>query len=315
MSDVKAATTTIVTPGKKVRPYLVDLIVRLVKQKPLGTFGGIMVLLMFFIGIAAPLVAPYPPNATNADAILAPPSTHFLLGTDNLGRDLLTRIIYGARISVSVGLAVPAIQIVVALLIGLPSGFKGGKYDIIIQRFIDGWMCIPNFLMLITLMSLIGPGLLKVILVLGIAGGITMSRTIRGTVISIRTNTYVQAAEALGTPTWKTLLRHILPNIMPVVIVLFTMGMASSILQEANLSFLGFGVPPPNPTWGGMLSQDGRRYMMISPGIALWPGLALSVVVYSISMLGDAIRDLQDPRLKGGAGSYVRKARPKRHLL
>ncbi len=309
MSDPK----TDILPGavteKKPQSFMADLVVRIIKEKPLGTIGGIIVLAMFFIGIFANLLSPFPPNETHAKAVLSPPSNEFALGTDNLGRDLLTRTLYGARISMSVGLAVPAINLLIALLIGVTSGFRGGRFDIITQRFVDSWMCFPNFLLLLTIMSLTGPGLLQVIVVLGVVGGIPMSRTIRSAVISIKENMYVNAAEAIGSSTWQTIVRHILPNIMPIVIILFTLHMATAILHEAALSFLGFGVPPPNPSWGGMLSQEGRKYMLIAPWMAFWPGLALSVAVYSISMLGDALRDILDPRLRGSQGRYRRVVR------
>lgn len=311
MSDVNTVVEKEAVSKKRTRLLLLDLLIRLVREKPLGTIGGIIVLAVFFIGIFAPLLAPYPPNETHSDSVLIPPSPSFVLGTDNWGRDLLTRIIYGARISMSVGLAVPAISLFMALLIGVTSGFVGGKLDLTVQRFVDAWMCFPPFLILLTIMSLTGAGLLQVIVVLGVHGGVTISRTIRSSVIGVKENLYVHSAVAIGCPTWKLLIRHILPNIMPVVIILFTMRMADSILAEAALSFLGYGVPPPNPSWGGMLSGDGRRYMLVAPGMALWPGLSLSVAVFGISMLGDAIRDILDPRLKGGLGRYGKNVRLK----
>jgi len=203
-----------------------------------------------------------------------------------------------------VGLASPAISICVSLIIGGSSGFLGGKYDMIMQRFVDAWMCFPELIILLSVMAFVGQGLLQVVLVLGISGGIGGSRTIRGAVMSIKENMYVGAARAIGSGTFRTLLRHILPNIMPVVIIIFTTRMSGAILAEASMSFLGFGVPPPTPTWGGMLSGDGRRYMMQAPWLAFWPGFALSIAVYGINMLGDAIRDLLDPRLRGGLGRY-----------
>ncbi len=304
MSDRKADTFTIMAPERKERPLLVNLVVRLIKEKPLGTAGGVIVLTVFFVGIAAPLLSPYPPNETHADSVLSPPTSAFILGTDNLGRDLLTRTVYGARTSMSVGLFVPCIAIIVALLIGTTSGHLGGKYDLIVQRFVDGWMCVPQFLMLLTMMSVVGPGILQVIVVLGINYGIVISRIVRSAVLNIKENMYMQAAEVIGCSSWETLTRHILPNIMSTVIVLFTMYMSTAILSEAGLSFLGLGIPPPTPTWGGMLSTDGRKHMLIAPWMAFWPGLALSVSVYGISMLGDAVRDILDPRLRGGIGRY-----------
>lgn len=297
---------------KKARPLLADLFIRLIKEKPLGVIGGVIVLAMLIVGIFAEAVSPYGPTEINAKHVLEAPSAEFLMGTDNLGRDLLTRVIHGARISMIVGLAAPALQMVIAIILGVTSGFLGGKFDITVQRLVDAWMCFPPLIMTITVMSILGPGLLQVIIVLGVSGGISVSRAVRSAVIGIKENLYVQAAEAIGSPIFKTLTRHIMPNIMAVVIILFTVHMASCILAEAALSFLGFGIPPPSPSWGGMLSAEGRQYMEVAPWMALWPGVALSVAVYGISMLGDAIRDILDPRLRGGLGRYGRAAKMKK---
>jgi peptide/nickel transport system permease protein len=297
---------------KKPRPLLVDVVVRMVKQKPLGVFGGIIVLAVLFVGLFPDFVAPHGISEINADHVLEEPSTKFLMGTDNLGRDVFSRVIYGARISMIVGLAAPAINLLVSLLLGVTSGFIGGKFDIVLQRLVDAWMCFPALIMTITVMSLLGPGLTQVVLVLGISGGITGSRTIRSAVIGIKENIYVEAARAVGSQTWRTLMKHILPNIMPIIIIVFTLHMSSAILAEASLSFLGYGIPPPAPSWGGMLSGSGRKYMEFAPWMALWPGLALSFVVYGISMFGDAIRDLLDPRLRGGIGRYGRAVKLKK---
>jgi len=213
-----------------------------------------------------------------------------------------------------VGLAAPAISVLISVIIGATSAFLGSKFDIVVQRFVDAWMCFPPLIITLTVMSLLGQGLLQVIIVLGFAGGIGGSRTIRGAVFSIKENMYVDAAVAIGAPIREILIRHILTNIMPVVIIIYTTRMAGSILAEASLSFLGFGIPPPAPSLGGMLSGAGRRFMLSAPGMALWPGLALSIAVYGINMLGDAVRDILDPRLRGGLGRYeavLKKKKPK----
>jgi peptide/nickel transport system permease protein len=204
-----------------------------------------------------------------------------------------------------VGLAAPTLNAIVSLVIGVFSGYGGGKFDLIMQRFVDSWMAFPSLIIYLSIMAVLGGGMFQVVLVLGISGGITSSRTIRSAVLSIKANTYVEAARAIGSSVPHLLFRHILPNIMPMVIILFSMHIASAILAEATLSFLGFGIPPPNPTWGGMLSGSGRRYMEAAPWMALWPGFFLSIVVYGASMLGDAVRDLLDPRLKGGIGKFT----------
>ncbi len=300
-------TNTAVTAGQKTgkrRLFFADLVIRLVKEKPLGTVGGVIVVLMLGAGLLSNFVAPYNPLEIHPGQFLKPPSAQYILGTDNLGRDLFSRILAGARTSMIVGLAAPAISTVISLLIGGVSGFLGGKFDMVVQRFVDAWMCFPELIILLSVMAFVGQGLAQVVLVLGISGGIGGSRTMRGAVIGIKENMYVEATRALGSQVPRTLLKHILPNIMPVVIIIFTTRMAGAILAEASLSFLGFGIPPPNPTWGGMLSTTGRRYMLQAPWMVLWPGVALSVAVYGINMLGDAVRDLIDPRLRGGVGRY-----------
>ena len=222
------------------------------------------------------------------------------LGTDYVGRDFLSRLIYGARISIVVGLAATTLNVVVAVLIGGTSGFLGGKLDLGVQRFVDAWLTFPGLLLLLTIMSLVGRGLPQLILVLGVTGGIGGSRVIRGAVIGIKDNDYLLAAIATGSSKMRSLIRHVLPNIMPVVIIIFSINIGGVIISEASLSFLGFGLPPTIPSWGGMLSREGREYMEMAPWLALWPGFALTITVYSLNMLGDALRDLLDPRLRGG---------------
>lgn len=283
---------------------LVDLFIRLVKEKPLGTVGGIIVLILFITGAFADLLAPYGFNEIILADRLGPPSLKHLLGADNLGRDLLSRIIFGARISMFVGLGGSILDAFVATTIGLISGFFGGKTDIIIQRFVDAWLCFPSLFIFLTVMAILGPGIIQVTLVLGIHGGIRSSRVVRASVVSIKENVYLEAARAIGATNRRILLKHILPNVMAPIIIIFTVAMGRMILSESTLSFLGFGIPPPTPSWGGMLSGSGRTYMLQAPWMALWPGLALATVVYGINMLGDAVRDLLDPRLRGGLGRY-----------
>jgi peptide/nickel transport system permease protein len=286
----------------KRRNPVANFIVRMFREKPLGTIGMVIVLVLFFCGIFSELVAPYGMNEQHLIDRFSPPTAKYLLGTDNLGRDILSRIIFGARVSMIVGIAASSISAVIATILGLLSGYLGGKFDIMVQRLVDAWICFPGLVIFLTLMSVIGAGMLQVILVLGVGGGIAGSRLIRSAAISLKGNVYVEAAKSIGAPTWRVVFQHLLPNIVPLIIIRFTLGMAGVILAEASLSFLGFGIPPPTPSWGGMLSGSGRVYMFKAPGMAFWPGLALTLAVYGINMFGDALRDLLDPRLRGGVG-------------
>ncbi|MBA7677212.1 Glutathione transport system permease protein GsiD [subsurface metagenome] len=288
----------------KKHSFLVSFLIRLVKEKPLGTVGMVITLLLLLTGIFANFLAPYGMNEVHLTETLAPPSTRYWLGTDNLGRDMLSRVIYGARISVIIGLAATTLSTFLSVVIGILCGYIGGKFDLIVQRFVDAFMCLPWLVLLMVVMSFIGTGMLGLIIVLGLLGGFAGSRIIRGTVISVKENVYVQAAMAIGCSTPRILTRHILPNIMAPIIIVFTTRVPQVILTEASLSFLGFGIPPPAPSWGGMLSGTGRDYMFLAPWMAIWPGLALSMVVYGVNMFGDALRDILDPRLRGGIGRY-----------
>ncbi len=300
-----ATVAAAVQKEKKRLPFLLEVAARLVKEKPLGTVGGVIVLIFFIVGITAQWLAPYHYTYQDLTAVLQPPSARFLLGTDNLGRDLLSRIIYGARISMIVGLSVPAISTVMHLFIGGISGYFGGKVDLLVQRFVDTVMCFPGLVIMLTVVAIIGPGLVQLILLLGILGGLGGgNRVTRSVVIGVKENVYVEAARAIGSSHWRIMVKHILPNIMPILIVSFSMGMGGAILAESSLSFLGFGIPPPFPSWGGMLSGQARRYMLDAPWMAIWPGVCLSLVVYGMNMLGDGLRDILDPRLRGGLGRY-----------
>ena len=275
---------------------------RLVKEKPLSIIAGVVILLLMLVAIFADVLAPFPHDEVNIVDRMQAPSDQYLLGTDQLGRDLLSRLVFGAQISLTVGLAATTVNVVVAVLIGGISGFFGGRLDLAVQRFVDAWMAFPGLLLLLTIMSLVGRGLPQIIVVLGVTGGIGGSRVIRGAVIGVKENVYFQAAEAIGSTRWRTLVRHVLPNIGAPIIIVFTINVGAVIISEAALSFLGFGLPISVPSWGGMLSREGREFMEVAPRLALWPGLCLTIVVYCLNMFGDAVRDLLDPRLRGGGG-------------
>jgi len=221
------------------------------------------------------------------------------LGTDDFGRDILSRLIYGARISMLIGLGAVAISTVLATLLGVLSGFYGGKVDTILQRCIDTLMAFPGLVVLLTIMAILGQGLGNVILALGIGGTAGNARIIRSAVLTVKENVYIEAARALGCRDWHLIRRYILPNIAAPIMVVATLGLGVAILAESSLSFLGFGVPPPTPSWGGMLSGSGRTYMLKAPWMVIFPGIALSLAVFGFNMLGDALRDLLDPKLRG----------------
>ena len=289
---------------RKRHSLIVDALLRLLKEKPLGTIGLAITLILLITGIFASFIAPYSMNAVGAGPRLSPPSIHFWLGTDNLGRDLLSRIIYGARISVIVGMVGAALSLVVSTVIGVLCGYIGGTFDMIIQRIVDSWMCIPSLILMMLIVSIVGPGLWTVVVVLGISSGINGSRIVRSATMSVKENVYMQAAKGIGCSPIEILIKHILPNITAPLIVMFSTMVPNLIVLEASLSFLGFGVPPPAPSWGSMLTGDARRFMLQDPGLILFPGIALSVVVYGVNMFGDALRDILDPRLRGGVGRY-----------
>ena len=272
---------------------------RLIREKPLGAAGGLIFLLFLVCGIFADVLAPYGINETNMAVRLQAPSLDHLLGTDHLGRDVFSRVLSGAQLSMIVGFVAAGLATVISIVLGVLSGYVGGKLDMLIQRFVDAWMVFPDLVLLIVVVSIVGPGIPQITIVLGLLYGIAGSRIVRGSVVSVKENMYTHAAQSIGARTLHILWRHILPNVMPVVIVLFTTRVGATILTEAGLSFLGLGVPPPAPTWGGMLSGTGRTYMYLGPWLALAPGLCLAIVVYAINVYGDALRDLLDPRMRG----------------
>jgi len=277
---------------------LLKFILILIKNKPLGALGLIITILLLFAGLFADYLAPYGINEIHLSDRLLAPSARFWLGTDNLGRDILSRVIYGARVSLIVGFSVSIIATFISISLGMLSAYIGGKFDLIIQRFVDGFMCIPILIIIMVVISMLGQGLIQLIVIMGISFGISGSRNSRGFALTILQNTYIEAAKAIGCSTSRILILHVLLNILPLIIVGFTILLPGVILMEAGLSFLGYGIPPPAPSWGGMLSGTNRSYMFLAPWMVIWPGFALSLVVFGTHMFGDAMRDLLDPRLQ-----------------
>ena len=272
------------------------------RRKPLGAIGGFIVLVLLIMALFAPWIAPYKYDETIPGARMKAPGAQFWMGTDNLGRDVYSRVVYGASVSISVGFGAVLLANVLAALIGITSGYFGGAYDICVQRVVDAWQSFPFLVVILSIMAVLGPGLLNLILALGILGAAAGSRVIRGSTISAMQNTYVEAARALGAGHLRIMIRYLLPNVAATIIILATIGLGAFILAESALSFLGFGVPPPYPSWGAMLSGSGRSFMYRAPWMAFWPGAAISLAVFGFNMLGDALRDVLDPRLRGGGG-------------
>jgi len=307
MTNTSTENVVLNKPTKKESPFA-NFFKRLFKEKPMGAIGAIFVLVMLIAGIFANFLAPYGMNEMHPYDALKPPSIHYVFGTDNLGRDVFSRVIYGARVSLIIGLTATALSTLLGALIGLTSGYIGGKFDLLIQRFVDAWMCFPSLILYLTLMAVIGAGLVQLILVLGIGYGITGSRWSRALTFWVKENVFFEASRAIGCRTWQVIIHHLLPSILPMLIVSFSMGIGGIILAEASLSFLGFGLPPDVASWGGMLSGSNRSYMEQGPWLVIFPGLALTVAVWGINMLGDAVRDILDPRLRGGIGGMGERA-------
>ena len=283
-------------------PTAVRLALRFAVQKPLGAIGAVIILALLVLAVFAGSIAPYSYDESIPKARMKPPSAQFWMGTDNLSRDIWSRVVYGARISVTVGFATVALSTLLATAIGVSSAYLGGAYDIVVQRIVDAWQSFPGLIIVLSLMAVLGPGMLNVIIALGILGAAGASRVIRGAVLGIAQNSYFEAARAIGCGHGRIIVRYVLPNVAGTIIILSTIGLGTAILAESTLSFLGFGVPPPYPSWGAMLSGSGRSFMYRAPWMAFWPGLAISLAVFGFNMLGDALRDVLDPRLRGTGG-------------
>jgi ABC-type dipeptide/oligopeptide/nickel transport system permease subunit len=255
------------------------------------------------VALLAPLLAPRDPYALNLDQRGLPirmqgPTAAFPLGTDPLGRDVLSRIIYGARVSLIVGFASVLIGTGLGTFLGLVSGYWEGRLDYVIQRGVDTTMAVPGIVLALAVMSVLGQSLINIILVIGLVIAPGASRVVRGAVLAVKQATFVDAAQALGASPLRIVARHVLPNVFAPILVIATVWLGNAIVIEAALSFLGLGTPPPTPTWGAMLSGEGRRNLETAPYLAIFPGMAISIVVLAFNMLGDALRDLLDPRLR-----------------
>jgi peptide/nickel transport system permease protein len=273
----------------------------LVVKKPLGALGALIVLVLLAVAVFADRVAPQHYNETSLLDTLQPPSRAYWFGTDELGRDVLSRVIYGAQISMTVGLAATALSVLLGAGLGVLSGYVGRTFDLVVQRLVDAWLAFPGLVMVIVLLVLMGPGLTSVILALGLSQAFPQSRIIRSAALVVREHAYIEASRAGGASHGRILVRHVLPNVVAPIIVSASTYVGFVILVEAAISFLGYGVPAPRPSWGGMLSATGRTYMVRAPWLSVFPGLALTLAVFAFNVLGDALRDLLDPRLRAGS--------------
>ena len=258
-------------------------------------FGGAIVLLAVLAALAGPFVVPFDPSSQELSMRLARPTLHHPFGLDELGRDILSRVLAGARISLIVGVTVVSISTLVGVLLGSVAGYFGGWVDDLISRSVDVLMAFPGILLAIALVAVLGPSLRNVVLALSVIGWVGYARLVRGQVLRAREFEFVQAARALGASTTRILLRHVVPTTMPAVIVQATLGMAGAILAEAALSFLGLGVQPPTPSWGTMLN-GGRLHLLDAPHLTIFPGAAIALLVLGFNFLGDGLRDVLDPK-------------------
>jgi peptide/nickel transport system permease protein len=270
---------------------------RFARRRPLGAFGALIILVLVVMTIFAPAIAPYAYDHQVLTERLQDPSRAHLLGTDNLGRDMFSRVVYGARISITIGFVAVAISTFISATFGIVSGYYGGVVDLAFQRVIDIWIALPGIVAIVFLIAVMGPSLRNITLLLGVLGSAGASRVVRGAVLAMRHQQYMEAAQVMGASDLRIMSHYVLPNVTHVIVVSATVAVGGFILVEAGLAFLGLGVPPPFPTWGRMLNVS-REYLN-EPWLAIGPGIALTAAVFSFNVFGDALRDILDPRMRG----------------
>lgn len=280
------------------RPSVLRRVGRTALHKPLGTLGAVVLIALWLMAAFAPAIAPYSPDKLFTGPRLARPGNGHLFGTDEVGRDVWSRVIHGARLSLIVSVGSTVLGISLGTLLGVVSGYFAGWFDLAWQRVLDAFQALPPLVLLMVIAYVLGPKLPLVAMALAVLTAPVVSRVVRASTLSLRQNAYVEAAQVIGAGHGRILLRHILPNILPTVIVLAAIGLGSNILLQSALSFLGL-VSSQTPDWGAMLNLGARRYMEQQPWLALAPGIAISLTVLSYNLLGDALRDVLDPRLRG----------------
>jgi peptide/nickel transport system permease protein len=269
------------------------------RRKPIGAASAVFLVVIMVVALLAPQLATHDPVATATQEKLRAPSSAHYLGTDELGRDVFSRLLYGARISLVVGYGGTLVAVVLSTAIAVLSAFFGTKSDLVLQRFVDAFQSVPGLLVILSVVTILDPTVLNLTIVLGVLYGINNSRIVRSGVLGVKVMPYIEAARAIGAGVPRIILRYILPNIFYIVIVIASLNVGRIIILEASVSFLGLGVPPPTPTWGQMLGGTARTFMTQAPWMGIAPGLAISFTVLAFNMLGDALRDVLDPRLRG----------------
>ncbi|MGD0275481.1 MAG: ABC transporter permease [Syntrophales bacterium] len=267
-------------------------------KDPMAVSGGIIVLALFLVSMLAPWLAPYDPSSIDLKQILMPPSANHLFGTDPLGRDVMSRMIWGAGISLKVGFIATGISILIGVLLGAVAGYYGGWVDAVIMRFVDVMLCFPAFFLILAVIALLEPSIWNIMIVIGLTGWMGVTRLVRADFISLKEREFVLAARVIGASDLRIIFRHILPNAMASILVTATLGIAGAILTESALSFLGIGVQPPTPSWGNILTA-GKDNINIAWWLSLYPGMAILITVLGYNLLGEGLRDALDPRLRG----------------
>ena len=276
---------------------LMEKILRLFRKNWIGSVGGLIVLLLIITAILAPLLTPYSPTEMNVIDRNSPPTRDYIFGTDRFGRDQFTRIVYGARVSLQVGMISVGIGVLTGLFLGLLAGYYKGMLDTIIMRFMDLLLSFPAILLALVVITVLGPDLTNTMIAIGITYIPVFTRIARGSVLSVREDEFVLAGRAIGLSDWRLISRHIMPNILAPIIVQASLALAGAILTEAALSFLGLGIQPPAPSWGAMLNES-RRYMELAPWTVIFPSLAIMITVISFNLFGDGLRDILDPKIQ-----------------
>ena len=296
-SAARVEDTTFQDLAAQQRHPAVDAIIKIART-PVGAASGLIILILIAVALAAPYVSPFDPQAISREKFVAPGVSGHWLGSDGIGRDILTRVMYGARISLYVGFLTVGFGTLAGAVVGLISGFAGGWVDLLVQRIVDAIQSFPAILLAMAIVSVIGPSTTNGVLAIALIVAVNNSRVVRSAVLSVKENTYIEAARAIGASPTRVLVQHILPNVVAPILILVSAGFGSAILIEGALSFLGLATQPPDASWGLMLSR-GRESIETSPWLALFPGLAIAVTVLSFNLLGDVVRDILDPRLRG----------------